>query len=118
MKKVFAEEKDLILLAMALCSTVTTHKETGAFAGESPDEVALAQSAKANGFSLKFRGLDTCIMESAGNHEEWVGEFEVLAQLEFTSSRRRMDTLIRCPRNGKILLLQRCGQRDVFSHRY
>ena len=54
-------------------------------------------------------------MESAGDHEEWVGEFEVLAQLEFTSSRRRMDTLIRCPRNGKILLFCKGADSVMFS---
>ena len=89
-QQAFKTEKDLILLAMAVCSTVTTNKDTGAFAGESPDEVALAKAAKENGYALKSRGIDTCILDAAGDHPEWVGEFEILAQLEFTSSRRRM----------------------------
>ena len=114
-QEVFAREKDLILLAMAVCSTVTTNKDTGAFAGESPDEVALAKAAKENGFNLKTRGIDTCILDAAGSHPEWVGEFEVLAQLEFTSSRRRMDTLIRCPNDGKILLFCKGADSVMFT---
>eukprot|EP00943_MAST-04B_sp_MAST-4B-sp1_P003528 g3528.t1 len=114
-QKAFAEEKDLILLAMAVCSTVTTNKDTGEFAGESPDEVALAKAAKDNGFSLKHRGLDTCTLDAAANHPEWVGEFEVLAQLEFTSSRRRMETVIRGPRNGKILLFSKGADSVMFT---
>ena len=44
-QEVFAREKDLILLAMAVCSTVTTNKDTGAFAGESPDS-CIGKSSK------------------------------------------------------------------------
>ena len=109
----YGQEKELILLAMAVCSTATCGKTPGEYVGESPDEVALAKAARANGIEMSDRSLDRCVISKAPR-EEWVGEYQVLAQLDFTSSRRRMDTLVRAP-DGSIMLFCKGADSVMFD---
>jgi phospholipid-transporting ATPase len=109
----YGKEKELILLAMAVCSTATCGKTPGEYVGESPDEVALAKAARANGIEMTERGLGRCVISKAPR-EQWVGEYQVLAQLDFTSSRRRMDTLVRAP-DGSIMLFCKGADSVMFD---
>ena len=110
----YGHEKDLILLGMCICSTATCGKEPGTFVGESPDEVALARAAYQNGIELTDRALGKCTVKRARGHDEWCGEYEVLAQLDFTSSRRRMHTLVRAP-NGTAMLFCKGADSVMFD---
>lgn len=69
------------------------------YQGQSPDEVALVTSAREYGVSLIERTLDTMVIDRFGTEER----YEVLAELEFNSDRKRMSVIFRCP-DGKIRL--------------
>lgn len=67
------------------------------YQGQSPDEVALATSAREYGIALLRRTLDTLVLSRFGTEETYVA----LAELEFNSDRKRMSMIFRCP-DGKI----------------
>lgn len=67
------------------------------YQGQSPDEVALVTSAREYGIALLRRTLDTLEVNRFGTAET----YQVLAELEFNSDRKRMSMIMRCP-DGKL----------------
>ena len=60
----------------------------------SPDELALVEGAKKNGYS--FEGKDTAsVITIKIERDESLLKFELLNTLEFTSTRKRMSVIIR-----------------------
>lgn len=71
------------------------HASKPDFQGESPDEVELVEAAFAAGVELRERTSDTIILkESWANHPS---TYMILAKLAFTSERKRMSMVLRCP---------------------
>lgn len=69
-----------------------THQD---FQGESPDEVALVEAAYVAGAELHARTSTTLVVQ-----ESWLttmSTYRLLAKLDFTSERKRMSTVLRCP---------------------
>jgi magnesium-transporting ATPase (P-type) len=91
------------LVAMALChSVVTDVSETGeiAYKAPSPDEEALCDGARANQAELLERNSDGCRVRVLDEGEIF---YEVVCELPFTSARRRMSVIIRCPDGSYVL---------------
>ncbi|CDF36210.1 unnamed protein product [Chondrus crispus] len=65
------------------------------FQGESPDEVALVEAAFAAGIELQGRTADTLVVKESW--AETASTYTILANLAFTSERKRMSTVLRCP---------------------
>ena len=84
--------------------------QTITYESPSPDDIALLLAAKHMGFYFTGRTLSSLtlqtgssIMNPAGQVGEVVEEtYELLAVLEFNSTRKRMSVIVREPWNGKI----------------
>ncbi|CAL8308809.1 unnamed protein product [Lota lota] len=81
--------------ALALCHTVMPEqsKETLVYKASSPDEEALVGAARDLGWVFHSRRRDNLTVLELGVTKE----YQLLAQLEFTSQRRRMSILVREP---------------------
>jgi len=94
--------------ALALCHDVFVEKPLGeAFNAEaiqymysSPDEVALVHAGAANGFELVARDQGKMTLKENGQFVS----YKLLAQLEFTSERRRMGVVVQSA-DGQFLLI-------------
>ncbi|CAN8061582.1 unnamed protein product [Agarophyton chilense] len=90
-----------LVRAMALSHDVLprTNRSSGElrskYYGESPDEVALVQAAADAGVILINRTLDEFVIQDFTNPTP--ESYELLAELEFSSDRKRMSTILRCP---------------------
>ncbi|KAG7274166.1 hypothetical protein CRUP_013700, partial [Coryphaenoides rupestris] len=84
--------------ALALCHTVMPehNKEGLVYKASSPDEEALVGAARDLGWVFHSRRLDSLTLLELGDTRE----YQLLAQLEFTSQRRRMSILVREPGGG------------------
>eukprot|EP00743_Colponemidia_sp_Colp-15_P004618 GILK01004978.1.p1 GENE.GILK01004978.1~~GILK01004978.1.p1 ORF type:complete len:825 (-),score=177.01 GILK01004978.1:1009-3483(-) len=89
------------LTALAVCHDVVPEMEKGklVYQGSSPDEVTLVDAARHVGFVFKSRNHDIISVEILGKPLQ----YQVLAEIEFTSTRKRMSIICRCP-DGKIRL--------------
>ncbi|GAM25814.1 hypothetical protein SAMD00019534_089890 [Acytostelium subglobosum LB1] len=98
------------LRIIALCHTVIPEidENTGEiiYQAQSPDELALVHTAKANGHVFLSRKTDEMIVKENGQETRYA----LLATLEFSSSRRRMSVIVRTP-EGTIKLL--CKGADM-----
>lgn len=65
------------------------------FQGESPDEVALVDAAFSAGAELRARTSNTLVVQAAGS--DALSTYKLLAKLDFTSERKRMSIVLRCP---------------------
>ena len=96
--------------AMALTHDVIPRKikspddTHGIYSGESPDEVALVEAASNAGAKLVDRTLSDFVL-GGGDHAHR-RRYKLLAELEFSSERKRMSTVFRCP-DGKIRLFSK-----------
>lgn len=81
------------------------------FQGESPDEVALVQAAFEGGMDLATRDLGEYLLREV----DFPGlrAYKLLAKLEFTSDRKRMSTVLRCP-DGRVRIFSK-GADSVMS---
>ncbi|EFA84150.1 transmembrane protein [Heterostelium album PN500] len=94
------------LRILALCHTVIPEidETTGetVYQSQSPDELALVQTAKSNGFIFLGRKSDEMVIRELGVETSYA----LLAVLEFSSARRRMSVIVRTP-EGAIKLLSK-----------
>lgn len=104
----FARKARDYILGMALCHTCLP--ETAAdgsidFQASSPDELALARAARDLGHTVVSRSTHsiTLLCTDAGGQER-KEVYEILDIVEFSSKRKRMSIVLRCP-DGKIWLL-------------
>ena len=95
------------LLGLALCHTCLPEERNGAieFQGSSPDETALVKAAQELGYVVKSRTPQriTISINVAGSVER-EETYEILDIIEFSSKRKRMSIVLRCP-DGQVWLL-------------
>ncbi|UPL01140.1 hypothetical protein LCI18_012074 [Fusarium solani-melongenae] len=104
----FAFHVNRFILAMALCHTclpISTESGEIDFQASSPDELALVRAAQEMGYSVVNRSPESTtihITDTLGNIERL--EFQILDVVEFSSKRKRMSIIVRCP-DGTLWLI-------------
>mmetsp|Transcript_11059 Transcript_11059/g.41233 ORF Transcript_11059/g.41233 Transcript_11059/m.41233 type:complete len:1610 (-) Transcript_11059:1501-6330(-) len=81
------------------------------FDGESPDEIALINFAKANNYVLTRRAQDSITVEINGEEKQ----FKILALMPFSSRRKRMSVVIREPESDKIIVFTKGADSEMMS---
>lgn len=102
------------LLAIAICHTCLPEMKDGKqqFQAASPDELALVEAAMELGFVVvqrSSRAVTLRIMDG-DNSEERV--YEILDVIEFSSKRKRMSVIVRCP-DGRIWLVSKGADSTI-----
>jgi phospholipid-transporting ATPase len=69
---------------------------TMGYLGESPDEISLAEALRANGLFLQCRVSDMIRVRTL-NGQQQIFDFTVYGMLKFSSDRKRMSVVARCP---------------------
>jgi phospholipid-transporting ATPase len=102
------------LRALSICHTVVTETEDGAlkYQSSSPDELALVQGANNLGCSFHSRTAKSIV----AIFQQVPHTFEILAVNEFTSTRKRMSILVKCPIDN-VLKLYVKGADNVILER-
>ncbi|KAF9872390.1 phospholipid-translocating P-type ATPase [Colletotrichum karsti] len=96
------------LLAMALCHTCLPERDESGevdFQASSPDELALLRGARDMGFVVVQRSSQSVTVQMPhvdGSSSQTV--FEILDVIEFSSKRKRMSIVVRCP-DGRLWLI-------------
>ncbi|XP_070197579.1 phospholipid-transporting ATPase IB-like isoform X2 [Littorina saxatilis] len=102
------------MVLLAVCHTVVPeiHHDTGeiVYLSSSPDEAALVQAARQLGFVFTTRTPETVEIEVFGKKEV----YEILNVIEFSSDRKRMSVVVRCP-DGKIKLYVKGADSVVYE---
>ena len=80
------------MLHLAICHTVVVDKNKGVYNAASPDELALVEGAKEQGYEFIGREADNVIVvrDSLG----YTLKYKVLNVLEFNSTRKRMSIIL------------------------
>ena len=102
------------MLSLALCNSVITEKKASGkteFKAQSPDEAALVSTASDVGFSLVERTKQGLVVNVEGKEIE----YQLLATLEFNSTRKRMSTIVRMPDTGVIKLICKGADSVIYS---
>jgi phospholipid-translocating ATPase len=103
----FSKRATEYILAMALCHTCLPEIRDGKinFQAASPDELALVQAANDLGYLLVERSSRFITLEvNNGDGPKTRQVFEILDVIEFSSKRKRMSIIVRCP-DGRIWLV-------------
>lgn len=105
------------LLLLSTCHSVIPEKDDTQpygiiFQAPSPDEAALVQAVADMGYVFKERGVDYIKVEINGEEKK----IELLANLEFTSARKRSSVLIRHPDTKKCIIYMK-GADDTILKR-
>ena len=95
------EEAKTMLTSLALCHDIVIDTATGKYNAASPDELALVNFAKQEGF--KFDGYDENDNMLVINESD-VAKYKRLHVCDFTSSRKRMSVIVE-DEDGKIKLI-------------
>ncbi|CAH7683988.1 expressed protein, partial [Phakopsora pachyrhizi] len=100
---------------LAICHDVIAGRGEGnddeiIYKAESPDEAALVSGARDMGFVFLRRMGDRLEIEVMGRKEQ----YQMLQMIAFSSSRKRMSTIVRCP-DGKIRLLCKGADSIIMS---
>jgi phospholipid-transporting ATPase len=97
---------------LAVCHTVMIQQKDGepTYSASSPDEAALVQAAKDQGFVYHTEQNGSYFIDALGNQEK----YEILNVLEFNSDRKRMSIIVRCP-DGKIRLFCKGADTVIFQ---
>jgi magnesium-transporting ATPase (P-type) len=91
-----------MLLHLAVCHTVVVDKIKGIYNAASPDELALVEGAKSQGFEFIGRETDNVIVVKDPNGYQL--RYKVLNVLEFNSTRKRMSLIVQNQQTGYIEL--------------
>lgn len=118
---------DEFLTCLALCHSVIpeiTPEGEIKYQSSSPDEKALVLAAREKGYhvlkrtvsDIEIAGINTdiTILEVSINGE--IRCFEVVVEIEFTSSRKRMSVVVKDPRDGRYKLLCK-GADNIIKER-
>lgn len=104
----FARKAHDFILSMAICHTALPEKnEDGGtdFQASSPDELALLKAAQDLGYLLIQRSTQSITLhQTDSTSHETRQTYEVMDVIEFSSKRKRMSIIVRCP-DGRIWLL-------------
>eukprot|EP01134_Creolimax_fragrantissima_P006623 CFRG6623T1 len=103
------------LTLLAVCHTVIpepskTNSDEIYYQAQSPDEGALVGAVKQLGFSFNVRTPKTVVINVLGQDEI----YEVLAVLEFNSTRKRMSCIVRTP-SGSIMLMCKGADTVIYE---
>jgi phospholipid-translocating ATPase len=103
----FSKQLRQFILGMALCHTCLPERKNDSlsFQGSSPDEVALVEAALELGCSVTGRTAQSISLrwrDSSGVAQDET--YEILDIVEFSSKRKRMSIVIRCP-DGRLWLI-------------
>ncbi|CAG9857925.1 unnamed protein product [Phyllotreta striolata] len=102
-----------MLVLLSICHTVIPEKppdEEIIYHAASPDERALVYGASKYGYVFHSRTPEYVEIDALGTKEK----YEILAVLEFTSSRKRMSVIVKDP-NGKIKLYCKGADSVIFE---
>ena len=123
MKNIAAKHNDIkdFLVLMSVCHTVIPeYSDDGelTYNASSPDERALVEGASKYGFVFIDRKPDSVIIEVPGGKTE---EYQILNVIEFTSTRKRMSVIVRCPdgtiklyvKGADTMILERLGNSEI-----
>ena len=94
---------NLFIECLSLCNTVmidSRHTEKIIYQGSSPDEIALVNGARLFGYIFKDRDINNIITLEINKKDI---KYECLNILEYTSERKMMSVVVKCP-DGKIRL--------------
>lgn len=94
-----SEDAQQFFTILACCHTVIAQEKFGTieYQASSPDELALCSAAKYFGYEYLGEDADDHIIIRVKDKLE---KYQVLNILEFTSDRKRMSILVRCPDNS------------------
>ncbi|KAK4138017.1 phospholipid-translocating P-type ATPase [Trichocladium antarcticum] len=94
------------MLAMALCHTCLPEVRDGKvdFQAASPDELALVRAAQELGFLVLRRTTQAVTLRILAGDTYAERTYQILDVIEFSSRRKRMSIIVRCP-DGRIWLL-------------
>lgn len=100
-----------MMTLISVCHTVIPEKkdDTISYHAASPDEKALIDGACKFGYVFTNRTPQAVEIDALGQSER----YEILNVIEFTSSRKRMSVIVRCP-DDKIRLY--CKGADTVSY--
>lgn len=93
-----------MLLHLALCHSVIIDNRTGKMNSASPDETALVEGAKTQGFEFLSKDANGIIKIKQASNKK-VLSYKLLNTLEFDSTRKRMSVILRDMETQKIMLL-------------
>ncbi|KAF1986865.1 phospholipid-translocating P-type ATPase [Aulographum hederae CBS 113979] len=103
----FCRKAREVILGLALCHACLpeTKDNTVDFQGSSPDEIALVRAASELGYLLVHRSsrLITVVEQSVYSPEDRMS-YDLLDVIDFSSKRKRMSIVVRCP-DGRIWLI-------------
>lgn len=101
-KSTVARKAREFILGLAICHTALPEVNDGKidFQASSPDELALVRAAQDMGFLLVQRSSQRIDIKV----DEEIQSYEILEVIEFSSKRKRMSIVVRCP-DGRIWLI-------------
>ena len=102
----FSRRATQYLLSMALCHTCLPEVKDGKvdFQAASPDELALVRAAQELGFLVLQRTTQAVTLRIMSGDTYAERTYQILDVIEFSSKRKRMSIIVRCP-DGRIWLL-------------
>lgn len=111
----FARRAVQYILAMALCHTCLPEFKDGEieYQASSPDELALVRAAQELGYTVVQRSSKQITLKILGpDGSEARRTYEILDVIEFSSKRKRMSIVLRCP-DGRIWLISKGADSTV-----
>lgn len=106
---VFARKAVQYILAMALCHTCLPEMRDGEieFQSSSPDELALVKAAHELGYTVMQRTSQQITLKVLNaDGSEVTKVYDILDIIDFSSKRKRMSIILRCP-DGRIWLISK-----------
>jgi phospholipid-translocating ATPase len=102
----FSRRATQYILGMALCHTCLPEIKNGKvdFQAASPDELALVRAAQELGFLVVQRTKQAVTLRISAGDKYTDRTYQILDVIEFSSKRKRMSIILRCP-DGRIWLL-------------
>jgi phospholipid-translocating ATPase len=112
----FSKRATQSILAMALCHTCLPELKDGkiTFQAASPDELALVEAAQELGYLVVQRSSRSIVLQIS--HEDGTKSqqtYDILDVIEFSSKRKRMTIILRCP-DGRIWLVSKGADSTIF----
>ena len=115
-----SEDINLFYRLICVCHTVVADKKkdgTIVYNAASPDERALIEGAAKYGFKFLDRDSSHIYIEVPGGKQE---KYEILNVIEFTSARKRMSIVVKCPdesiklfiKGADAMIMSLIGKRD------
>lgn len=104
----FARKATQYILAMALCHTCLPELREGEieYQSSSPDELALVQAAQQLGYTVVQRSSQQITLRVSSNGSDTTRIYDILDVIKFSSKRKRMSIVLRCP-DGRIWLISK-----------